>query len=142
MDAHEVTCKILRIRQSTSVKEKQNAREPGANPGHPSCQSFHKCTAVDLWLIDTRCGHDLVSKSQVYAMNRWLERAKYLQHSVLQMAARPPMRSRGSSRKTWVTNSSLRSSSDPGGVSCWFSMRGDGLFVHLADGWYTILHPA
>ena len=32
-------------------------------------------TTITLWLVDTGCGHDLVSKADVYAVKRFLKAA-------------------------------------------------------------------
>eukprot|EP00969_Alexandrium_andersonii_P202110 8930799-Alexandrium_andersonii.AAC.1 len=34
-----------------------------------------RLSKVDLWLIDTGCGHDLVSREHANQMNRWIRRA-------------------------------------------------------------------
>ena len=59
------------------IQERVEARGPGANPAfHKRDLNYAKCGLVKMWLVDTGCGYDLVSKREVAFMKRFVEKAK------------------------------------------------------------------
>ena len=45
------------------IQERAEARGPGANPVFYKRElNYAKCGLVEMWVVDTGCGYDLVSK--------------------------------------------------------------------------------
>ena len=72
VDKSKVLQKIIRVK----IRDRAEAREPGANPAfHKRDLNYAKCGLVKMWLVDTGCGYDLVSKREVALMKRFEEKA-------------------------------------------------------------------
>ena len=68
--------KVLQKKIRVKIRERAEAREPGANPAfHKRDLNYAKCGLVKMWLVDTGCGYDLVSKREVALMKRFEEKA-------------------------------------------------------------------
>ena len=70
--------KVLRKKIRVKIQERAEARGLGANPAfHKRDLVYAKCGLVKMWLVDTGCGYDLVSKREVALMTRFVEKAKH-----------------------------------------------------------------
>ena len=68
---------MLRKRVRVKIQERAEARGLGANPAfHKRDRNYAKCGLVKMWLVDTGCGYDLVSKREVALMKRFVEKAR------------------------------------------------------------------
>ena len=74
VDQSKKLWKKLRI----NIHERAEARGPVANPAfHQRELNYAKCGLVQMWLVDTGCGYDLVSKREVALMKICVEKAKH-----------------------------------------------------------------
>lgn len=82
----ERTKQQLRTKLRNKVKERAAARARGASPVFCKRDSnYVECTRIDEWLVNTGCGHDLESKSDVALLkNSTPQRRRSPEHSTLQ----------------------------------------------------------
>ena len=58
------------------IEALSSARAPGAQPVERAAPAKHRNEhVVDMWLMDTGCGHDLVSRHEIRAVKHLIRRA-------------------------------------------------------------------
>ena len=68
----------MKLKLTTNIKKQAKARERGAIPAFRQRNyDYAKCGMVKMWLVDTGCGYDLVSKREVALMKRFVNKAKH-----------------------------------------------------------------
>ena len=69
--------KLLKERLKAKIRKRAQARERGATLAIKKRDfNFVKCGMVKMWLVDTGCGYDLVSKRETGMIKRFVRKAK------------------------------------------------------------------
>ena len=97
--------KQLKLKLTDRVRKQAQARERGANPASRKRDlDFVKCSLMNIWLVDTGSGYDLVSKRESAMIKRFVNKA---QAPITFQSARGPTRRtlRSSTSKSWTRTS-------------------------------------
>ena len=78
-EAAKIRDKKLKLILRKYEARRSKGHVPSASEPHPSSQAAAAKpeAKVDLWLVDTGCGHDLISESDVLKLKKWVKKAKF-----------------------------------------------------------------
>ena len=69
--------KLLKERLKAKIRKRAHARERGSTPAFKKRDfNFVKCGMVKMWLVDTGCDYDIVSKRETALIKRFVSKAK------------------------------------------------------------------
>ena len=67
----------MKLKLTTNIKKLAKARDRGANPAFRQRNfDYVKCGTVKMWLVDSGCGYDLVSKRETAMIKHVVSKAQ------------------------------------------------------------------